>query len=106
MVTSKARLIVLALLGLVFSLFLSSTAYAAAEKGPRCSDGLDNDGDLLIDADDPDCGATDQTATRIVALVDAEEKQVGVPYSIGTSNHSLEVSIKPGAFHSKIWSLR
>ena len=25
------------------------------EKGPRCSDGLDNDCDLLIDGDDPDC---------------------------------------------------
>ena len=25
------------------------------EKGPRCSDGLDNDCDGLIDADDPDC---------------------------------------------------
>ena len=28
---------------------------AAAEKGPRCSDGLDNDGDGLIDGADPDC---------------------------------------------------
>ena len=25
------------------------------EKGPRCSDGIDNDGDGLIDCDDPDC---------------------------------------------------
>ena len=25
------------------------------EKGPRCSDGVDNDGDGLIDCDDPDC---------------------------------------------------
>jgi hypothetical protein len=25
------------------------------EKGPRCSDGLDNDCDTLIDAEDPDC---------------------------------------------------
>ena len=25
------------------------------EKGPRCSDGIDNDGDGLIDCADPDC---------------------------------------------------
>jgi hypothetical protein len=25
------------------------------EKGPRCSDGIDNDCDGAIDADDPDC---------------------------------------------------
>ncbi len=25
------------------------------EKGPRCSDGIDNDCDLLIDGADPDC---------------------------------------------------
>ncbi len=36
----------------------TSPAYAAAEKGPRCSDGLDNDGDMLIDGDDPDCGGS------------------------------------------------
>ena len=29
---------------------------AAAEKGPRCSDGEDNDGDGYIDGADPDCG--------------------------------------------------
>ena len=27
-----------------------------SEKGPRCSDGIDNDGDGLVDGDDPDCG--------------------------------------------------
>ena len=32
-------------------------AYAESEKGPRCTDGIDNDLDGLIDADDPDCGA-------------------------------------------------
>ena len=30
-------------------------ALGANEKGPRCSDGIDNDGDSLIDCDDPDC---------------------------------------------------
>jgi len=42
-------------------LFLSITSHLAAappnkEKGPQCSDGIDNDGDGLIDAVDPDCG--------------------------------------------------
>ena len=32
-----------------------SPAFGANEKGPRCSDGIDNDGDSLIDCDDPDC---------------------------------------------------
>jgi len=47
----------------VFSLLLalatsvvSIHASAANEKGPRCSDGIDNDGDGLVDGDDPDCG--------------------------------------------------
>ncbi len=31
-------------------------AAPSSEKGPRCSDGIDNDGDELIDGDDPDCG--------------------------------------------------
>lgn len=30
-------------------------AFGANEKGPRCSDGIDNDGDGLIDCADPDC---------------------------------------------------
>ena len=34
-----------------------SQAYGAKEKGGRCSDGIDNDGDGLIDGADPDCGA-------------------------------------------------
>ncbi len=35
---------------------IQEPAFAAKEKGSRCSDGLDNDGDGLIDAADPDCG--------------------------------------------------
>jgi len=36
---------------------LNTVSYAAPmnEKGKRCSDGIDNDGDGLIDGDDPDC---------------------------------------------------
>lgn len=34
----------------------ASVAAPANEKGPRCSDGLDNDGDGFTDGDDPDCG--------------------------------------------------
>ena len=34
-------------------------AYGANEKGPRCSDGIDNDGDGLIDCADPDCNCGD-----------------------------------------------
>ena len=51
-----AVLAVLALL--VVAAAPSGPAYAAAkEKGAaKCSDGIDNDGDGLIDDDDPDCG--------------------------------------------------
>lgn len=50
------RLMLAAVFGLVFSLFVSTAVYGAAEKGPRCSDGIDNDGDGLIDTADPSCG--------------------------------------------------
>jgi hypothetical protein len=52
------RLTLLCVLGFVV-LIIANTASVAApsnEKGPRCSDGIDNDGDTLIDGDDPDCG--------------------------------------------------
>lgn len=47
----------------VLALGLPYWSYAAAEKGPRCSDGLDNDGDGLVDSDDPDCGGGDDGGT-------------------------------------------
>ena len=39
------------------------------EKGPRCSDGIDNDGDGLIDCDDPDCncGSDDGGGDKVIA---------------------------------------
>ena len=43
------------ILGLLLLALCINPAYAASEKGPRCIDGLDNDGDGLIDGDDPDC---------------------------------------------------
>jgi len=65
--TSEFRSYTKPLSGLLKAIFLSlfclalATQSAAAppnkEKGRQCSDGLDNDGDGLIDADDPDCGA-------------------------------------------------
>jgi hypothetical protein len=33
------------------------------EKGPNCSDTIDNDNDGLIDGDDPDCGGSDDTSS-------------------------------------------
>ncbi|MDX1382789.1 MAG: hypothetical protein R3190_04040 [Thermoanaerobaculia bacterium] len=39
--------------------FAAGPALAAPEKGKRCSDGIDNDGDGLVDAADPDCGGDD-----------------------------------------------
>jgi hypothetical protein len=53
----------------------TSPAYAAAEKGPRCSDGLDNDGDSLIDRADPDCG--NQTNAPVPEITDADGDEVG-----------------------------
>ena len=46
-------------------------AYAANEKGPRCSDGIDNDGDGLIDGDDPDCGGDGGNLEARVAELEA-----------------------------------
>jgi len=37
----------------------AAAAPADKEKGPNCSDGIDNDGDDLVDDDDPDCGGKD-----------------------------------------------
>ena len=44
-------------------------AFGANEKGPRCSDGIDNDGDGLIDCDDPDCkcGGDDGGGDKVIA---------------------------------------
>jgi len=52
-------------LALVFSM---SPVEAQAEKGPRCSDEMDNDGDNLIDCDDPDCKCGDPEPTGTVTI--------------------------------------
>jgi len=45
------------LVGLFVSAVLAAgSAYGATEKGPRCSDGIDNDLDGFIDSADSDCG--------------------------------------------------
>ena len=47
-----------------------SPAYSQTnEKGPRCSDGIDNDGDGLTDCDDPDCkcGGDDGGGDKVIA---------------------------------------
>ena len=43
-----------------------AAAAPSSEKGPRCSDGIDNDGDGLIDDADPDCGGV--AATYWIAI--------------------------------------
>ena len=65
---SRIKCWALAALGIVAMAGLgASTAYAAPEneKGPRCSDTIDNDGDGLTDGDDPDCGATGDSGGKI-----------------------------------------
>lgn len=53
----KTRASVLSIVALAVSLVAAGPLWAGAEKGSRkCSDGVDNDGDGLIDGDDPDCG--------------------------------------------------
>lgn len=76
------RKVSLALLIVVLvSLVLAGAVNAAPqnkEKGPNCSDQVDNDGDKLIDGDDPDCGgsggddsSTDNTVFHVVALTES-----------------------------------
>lgn len=53
-------------LGLVIIMtptLVASPASAQPEKGPRCSDGIDNDGDGFIDGEDPDCAGNDGGGT-------------------------------------------
>ena len=40
-----------------------SAAPPNKEKGPNCSDNIDNNSDGLVDANDPDCGGSDDTNT-------------------------------------------
>ena len=42
-----------------------AAAAPSSEKGPRCSDGIDNDGDGLIDDADPDCGGGGSSTVRM-----------------------------------------
>ena len=59
MIGTKTSMLTVLVLCLVVAL-LASPAWAAKEKGgKRCSDGIDNDGDTLIDDKDPDCGGDD-----------------------------------------------
>jgi len=51
----KNRVAILFILCLLQVVLVTSPVIAATEKGPRCSDFIDNDGDSLIDGDDPDC---------------------------------------------------
>lgn len=43
---------------------------AASEKGPRCSDGIDNDGDFMIDCADPDCNCSSGQTSDVIYKVD------------------------------------
>lgn len=51
-----------------FMAFTPDRAFAATEKGARCSDGVDNDGDGFIDDDDPDCSTFDDLPLRVAEL--------------------------------------
>jgi len=51
-----------------FMAFTPDQAFAATEKGSRCSDGIDNDGDGFIDDDDPDCSNFDDLPLRVAEL--------------------------------------
>ena len=62
---------------LLLSFVGQSPAFGANEKGPRCSDGIDNDGDDLIDCDDPDCNCggddgRDEEAVRFIVTTPPE----------------------------------
>ncbi|MCP4247423.1 MAG: hypothetical protein GY778_10285 [bacterium] len=59
-----------------------SPAFGAPEKGPRCSDGIDNDGDGCIDGDDSDCGGietdcSDGQDNDCDGLTDGEDPDCG-----------------------------
>lgn len=61
-------------IGILAVVLAAGPAWAGAEKGARkCSDGVDNDGDGLIDAADPDCsndgGSGDGAATGNFRIV-------------------------------------
>ncbi|MCH7592245.1 MAG: hypothetical protein IH989_05655 [Planctomycetes bacterium] len=78
-------------------------AFGANEKGPRCSDGIDNDGDGLIDCDDPDCncggddGGGDKANQPCVIfddlLYDSVQSDDGTPYC---DSKKAKVSVKIG----------
>jgi hypothetical protein len=58
---------------ILFAMSVVSPVNAAPnnEKGPRCTDGIDNDGDTLIDADDPDCaGDEGDPSTYYLVTID------------------------------------
>lgn len=56
MKTNHVRWLALPIAMLAFGFTVSiPTVLGANEKGPRCNDGIDNDGDGLVDCDDSDC---------------------------------------------------
>ncbi len=73
---STTRPILLIFIAVALTLIMSTAANAAAEKGPRCSDGIDNDGDSLIDADDPNCGGG-ASEYNLPQIFDSLGQQVG-----------------------------
>ena len=78
-------------------------AFGANEKGPRCNDGIDNDGDGLLDCDDPDCncggddgggGKANQPCVIFDDLLgDSAQSDDGTPYC---DNKKAKVSVNIG----------
>lgn len=76
-----SRFLLGALTCLTIGLGVAQDAWAAAEKGPRCSDGVDNDGDGLIDGDDPDCGGDGGgggSQVKTPARITFDDSQTGI----------------------------
>ena len=62
---------------LVLAAIFTTMAYAEPEKGKKCSDGLDNDNDGLVDGDDPDCGSEPTPIIPVPVIRDAGGRVVG-----------------------------
>ena len=102
-------LLMSALAVLVIALFIPSpleaASEAASEKGPRCSDGIDNDGDGFIDCrndigagPDPDCKCGGDDGGGLPANVPTEVQWTGL-ISEPTPRPCVVAMLKPNGDH-------